>query len=263
MIDPRTSEHDIKHYVDEVDSKYMFVVEDEVVLKKIYNIADRTTLKKIIKISPLNSLNDDKKNDKTITLSGIEICNFNSFIEEGNTYKLSTKAEYVENRPVVIEHTGGTTGVPKGVLLSDDAINMIAHHFIISDLKFTREQKWLNIMPTFIAYGVGNGLHLPLTIGMCVVEIPKFEPDKIDELIALYEPNNFTGVPIHYESIINSDKLEHVDFSSWVLPGVGGDSMDIQLELEANEFMKKHNASTDVIKGYGLTEVCAAACVSF
>ena len=259
MIDPRSSANDFKHYINEVDSKYLFVLDD--IMPKIDSIIKETPIKKIVSISAINSL---KSFDPTLeNKDDVVVCNYNSFINEGKEYNDETQLEYVPDRAVVIEHTGGTTGTPKGVLLSNDAINMIAHHFMISGLKFDRDQKWLNIMPPFIAYGVSNGLHLPLSVGMCVVAVPKFEPDKIDELIYNYQPNNFTGVPIHYESIIKSKKLDNIDFSNWVLPGVGGDTMDVQLEQDANEFLKKHNSPTNVVKGYGLTEVCAAACVTF
>ena len=260
MIDPRASSADIKHYVNEVNSNMLIILEDA--LPKIYPILNDTGLKKIVKISATNSLVDNDVEDIDY-VGNVVVNNYNSFIGIGKQFEGDTQADYIPNRPVVIEHTGGTTGTPKGVLLSNDAINMIAYHFMISGLKFDRDQKWLNIMPPFIAYGVGNGLHLPLAVGMCVVAVPKFEPDKIDELIAMYQPNNFTGVPIHYESIIKSNKLDGIDFSKWVLPGVGGDTMDIELEKEANDFLKRHNSKTDVIKGYGLTEVCAAACVTF
>ena len=260
MIDPRVSSADIMHYINEVDSHMLIILEDA--LPKVFPILKDTNLSKVVTVSATNSLIGNEKNEQS-KIGNVFISNYNSFVNEGELYVDETQVDYVFERPVVIEHTGGTTGTPKGVLLSNDAINMIAHHFMISGLKFDRDQKWLNIMPPFIAYGVGNGLHLPLAVGMCVVAVPKFEPDKIDELIAMYQPNNFTGVPIHYESIIKCNKLDGIDFSKWVLPGVGGDTMDIALEKEANTFLREHNSKTDVIKGYGLTEVCAAACVTF
>lgn len=267
MIDPRASAKDIKHYVNEVNSTLVITLED--IISKFNEIVSDTTIQKIVKVSATNSLTNDDSVEKeenafsNINNSSVELVNFNSFVEDGQKFEGNTEVEYSKDRAVVIEHTGGTTGTPKGVLLTNDALNMVAHNFLISDLKFDRTQKWLNIMPPFIAYGVGNGLHLPLIIGMCVIEVPKFEPNKIDELIAMYHPNNFTGVPIHYESIINSDKLDSEDFSKWILPGVGGDTMDSKLEEKANEFLKSHGSKTKVIKGYGLTEVCAAACVTF
>ena len=261
MIDPRASSMDIMHYINETDSNMIIILEDAE--PKLYPIINNTNIKKIIKVSAANSLVDNSVKEKKYYPNDVIIENYPEFIDEGKNYCGDVQIKYKPNMPVVIEHTGGTTGTPKGVLLSNDAINMIAYHFIISGINFKRDQKWLNIMPPFIAYGVGNGLHLPLVVGMCVIAIPKFEPDKIDELIVLYQPNNFTGVPIHYESIIKSDKLSKADFSKWVLPGVGGDTMNIELEKAANKFLKEHNSQTNVIKGYGLTEVCAAACVTF
>lgn len=264
MIDPRSSEKDILHYINEVDSELVIALDDPETnaVLKVKNIIAKTNVQKIVKVAATNSLLNDGQEEK-ITENSKIICNFNAFLAEGADYVGTTEVTYAANRAVVIEHTGGTTGIPKGVLLSNDAINMIVHHFMVSGLLFERDQKWLNIMPPFIAYGVGNGLHLPLAIGMCVVAVPKFEPNKIDELIDLYRPNNFAGVPIHYESIIHSDKLKDVDFSKWILPGVGGDTMDADLEREANEFLREHNSLTDVIKGYGLTEVCGGACANF
>ena len=261
MIDPRASSKDIMQYLNEVNSNMIIMLEDAV--PKLYPIINNTNIKKIVKVSAANSLNNNNEKERNYYSDDVIIENYNAFIDSGKKYKGELQVKYKPNMPVVIEHTGGTTGTPKGVLLSNDAINMIAYHFMISDLKFARDQKWLNIMPPFIAYGVGNGLHLPLVVGMCVVAVPKFEPDKIDELIAMYHPNNFTGVPIHYESIIKSNKLDGVDFSKWVLPGVGGDTMNTELEIAANKFLREHNSKTNVIKGYGLTEVCAAACVTF
>ena len=261
MIDPRASTSDIKHYINEVQSNFAIILED--IIPKVEEIVDDTPIRKVVKVSAINSLQNVDYEEKYQMSSSVEVCDFKRFINEGNNYNKSTEVEYAVDTPVVIVHTGGTTGKPKGVLLSNDAINMIAHHFMLSDLKFDRNQKWLNIMPPFIAYGLGNGLHLPLSVGMCVVAVPKFEPDKIDDLIAEYKPNNFAGVPIHYESIIKSKKLDDIDFSKWILPGVGGDTMDSELEKEANKFLKAHNSKTNVIKGYGLTEVCAAACVTF
>ena len=237
MINPLSSTEDFKHYINETDSNFIIVLKD--IEEKIFSILEETSLNYVVSVSATNSLIEDNEVDLVMN-NNVCLNSFNKFVSLGKNIYEDVEVDYVPDKAVVIEHTGGTTGTPKGVLLSNDAINLIAHHFMVSDLKFDRDQKWLNIMPPFIAYGVGNGLHLPLAVGMCVVAIPKFEPDKIDELISLYNPNNFAGVPVHYESIIISNKLKNVDFSKWVLPGVGGDTMDTNLEKEANKFLKKH-----------------------
>ncbi len=62
--------------------------------------------------------------------------------------------------------------MPKGVMLSNDNLNQSAYQAYISGIDFQRKQTWLNIIPPFVAYGVGNGLHLPLLYGMETILIP-------------------------------------------------------------------------------------------
>lgn len=171
---------------------------------------------------------------------------------------------YQENACCVIVHTGGTTGNPKGVMLSNDNLNCSAFQCINSSLDFEREHNWLNIMPPFIAYGIGNGLHLPLVIGMEVILIPSFDSEKFAELLLKYKPVHMVGVPSHYGNIIASPKMKDADLSYIIAPTVGGDSMRHDLEEKINTFLKEHGCGYKVVKGYGMTEVSAAVsvCVS-
>lgn len=270
MVDPRSSMNGIKGYIDEVQSKLLISL--DTIKEKTIPLLESTSTEKIIFVSPSESLplalkiayrvNEKIKEREKIEYNN-DIINWKTFIIEGKDYNGDLSVEYEENMPVAIEHTGGTTGTPKGVVISNDALNIIAHHFMVSPLKFDSTQSWLDIMPPFIAYGIGNGLHLPLLIGMKVILIPTFDPTKFDELIYKHKPDNFAGTPVNWESIVRSKKLKNISFKNIVLPGVGGDSMNIELEKEANEFMKNHGSNIKVIKGYGLTEVCAAACACF
>ena len=259
MVDPRTSAEGIRDYIQEVGSELLIAV--DVVLPKTADILSKTTIKKVLVISPADSLPPvlrtlyKMKQGKRPRVYDACI-SWKSFIAEGAAYTGTTSAGYEKNRPVVIVHTGGTTGHPKGVLLTNDNLNISAYQCIISGLDFQRKHTWLNIMPPFIAYGVGNGLHLPLIVGMEVILIPQFDPNKFDELLLKHKPNHMTGVPSHYGNIINSQTLKNKDLSYLIAPIVGGDSMNIDLERQTN-----HNAKCHVVKGYGMTEVSAAVSV--
>ena len=137
---------------------------------------------------------------------------------------------YKKDKCCVIVHTGGTTGTPKGVMLTNDNINSCAVQAFRAGFDFKRTHNWLCIMPPFIAYGVGNGLHLPLYIGMEVILIPAFDPNKFDDLLNKYKPNHMVGVPSHYEKLLYSKKLKNKDLSYIIAPTVGGDALSIDLE---------------------------------
>lgn len=266
MIDPRTSSEGIEEYINEAESKLLIIIDaayDKV--KKLKN----TTIEKIVTVSPADSLplglnlgykakkfiENLKKKEKD-TIKNTNKILWKDFLEKGKSIKNNINYENLSgDTPVVIVHTGGTTGFPKGVLLSNDNINAVAYQSVLTDIDMQREHNWLDIMPPFIAYGVGMGLHLPLTIGMETILIPQFDAKKFDELLVKYKPIHMVGVPSYWGTIINSKKLKNKDLSYIIAPTVGGDAMDNTLEVESNKYLKNHGCKYKITKGYGMTEV--------
>lgn len=266
MVDPRTSAEGLKNYIKEVESDLVIIVDSY--YNKVKDLRKTKDIKQIVVISPSESLpfglnlgyrakefiEGLKNSEKKIVLEDGTI-DWSQFIKNGKEYKLNTEVEFKSNRPLVIEHTGGTTGVPKGVVLSNENINAVALQSVLTGIDMQREHNWMDIMPTFIAYGVGMGLHLPLTIGMETILVPQFDPTKFDELLVKYKPIHMVGVPSYWGTIIKSKKLANKDLSYIIAPTVGGDTMDHTLEQQANDYLKEHNCSSKITKGYGMTEV--------
>lgn len=266
MVDPRTSAEGIQKYIEEAGSDKIIIVDSY--YNKVKPLTELGIAKKVIAVSPAESLPyglnlgykakefvQSLKDPSKKNVYDEHSQTWKDFISSGKNYDRETEVEYKENRPVVIEHTGGTTGVPKGVLLSNENINSVALQSVLTGIDMKREHNWLDIMPTFIAYGVGMGLHLPLTIGMETILIPQFDAKKFDELIYKYKPVHMVGVPSYWDTIIKSKKLANQDLSFIIAPTVGGDSMNTMLEQESNTFLKEHNCSSKIVKGYGMTEV--------
>ena len=269
MIDPRKSAKEIEEYANEVNSK-IFLGTD-VAGEKYKNLKNNTSVENIIIATPYESFKapikqilkfKDKISSKTKRFIDTKECmSWDEFIKLGKKMPDIEKIEYEKDYPVTIVHTGGTTGKAKGVVLSNDNINCGAFQCEISGLDFKDRGTWLDIMPPFIVYGVGNGLHLPLSMGMKVILMPKFDPTKFDEILLKHKPNYMAGVPSHYGYLLSSEKMKNVDLSFFKTPIVGGDKMDANLEKEVNEFLKEHNCGTKIIKGYGMSEVDAAVSV--
>lgn len=264
MIDPRTSIEGIREYILEAKSKIVLCI--DVALQKIAEAVKGTEVKELVALSPADSLGQPKKLlynlfNSQKRPSTMRCVNWDRFICAGKGC-VAQKAPYCEDTCCVIVHTGGTTGSPKGVMLTNDNLNCGAHQCLNSNFDLKRHHKWLNIMPPFIAYGIGNGLHLPLVCGQEVILIPKFNPQKYDELLLKYHPQHMVGVPSHYEGIVFSKKIGSSDLSDLISPVVGGDSMKADLENNVNSYLHKHGCKHNVIKGYGLTEVNAAVAAS-
>ena len=262
MVDPRTSTKGIKEYIKEVDAKVVLTL--DVAYPKIEKAIVGTNVERIIVTSPIDSLSAVKK-ALFVTANKIK----------GNIYKLSDNCvlwkqfiingsynsiadvQYEKDSCCIIVHTGGTTGFPKGVMLSNENINALVLQSILTGIDMKREHTWMNIMPPFIAYGIGMGLHLPLVIGMETILIPSFDAKKFDELLLKHKPIHMVGVPSYWGTIINSPKLAKRDLSFMIAPTVGGDAMDTTLEKNANEFLSNHGCNYPITKGYGMTEVSA------
>ena len=265
MVDPRTSVEGIREYILETDAEVVLTL--DVAYPKIAEAIEETNVRKIIVTSPADSLPTGKKELYNLAerLKGKKVkysslcMTWREFICDGKDVKINY-ARYEKDTCCLIVHTGGTTGTPKGVMLSNDNLNAMVFQSIHTDTDMKPDQSWLDIMPPFIAYGIGMGLCLPLIIGMEVILIPKFDPEKFDELLLKYKDRqlNTSIVPSYWNYIINSPKLKHQDMSFIHIPAVGGDSMDVELEKEANQFLKDHNSDWHIIKGYGMSEVCAA-----
>lgn len=268
MIDPRKSSEEFEEYINLVDSKVLVVV--NIALEKVKDIVKHTNIENIISVSPSDSL---PKTLKTVyNLKPTKKVKINNLINWKEFCSLGLKRksevlvedypEYEENRPLVIVYTGGTTGKSKGVVLSNDNLNAASSQCETCGYDFQRQHIWLNIMPPFIAYGVGNGLHLPLALGMEVVLIPQFDPNKFDKLLDKYKPNHITGVPTHYDSILKSKLFQKDGIKYLLSPIVGGDKLNEASEELINKFFKENNCNFNVSKGYGMSEVSAAVCTT-
>ena len=169
------------------------------------------------------------------------------------------EADYDGDATVAITYTGGTTGFPKGVMLTNDSINATAFNFIHAGIIHEGGDRFLGIMPIFSSYGLCCGIHMPLTIDTELALIPRFYPLKMGEYIKKYKPNHMIATPAFYEILIDSKEVKGMDLSKLYTLGSGGDSMNEGLEAKLDAFMKEHNMRYPLCQGYGMSEVSAAA----
>ena len=183
------------------------------------------------------------------------------FIAQGKDQSMNAEP-YDPQHACVVVHTGGTTGSPKGVMLTDDCFNGIALQFQAYPKLFHRGQKLMNVMPPFIAYGFACGIHLPLVLGFTVIIIPNLDPAKLGSLVLKHKPEHMFGVPTHYQQLASDPKLRDKDLSFIINYAAGGDSLSRGAEQTVNDFLAAHGARYPIAKGYGMTEVSSAATVA-
>lgn len=264
LVDPRYSVEGIREYIEEVDSHLLVCL--NVVYERCRQAAKRTNVEKVIVLSPADSLPPLMAVGYKLTTPdknkyASNVIRWKQFIKGGEGQ--STAAEpYDPDHACVVVHTGGTTGSPKGVMLTDDCFNGIALQFQAYPKLFHRGQKLMNVMPPFIAYGFACGIHLPLVLGFTVIIIPNLDPAKLGSLVLKHKPEHMFGVPTHYQQLAADPKLRDKDLSFIINYAAGGDSLSRGAEQTVNDFLAAHGARYPIAKGYGMTEVSSAATVA-
>lgn len=261
LVDPRYSAEGIHDYITEVNSRILVCL--NVTYDRCVQAAKRTHVEKVLVLSPANSLPMPlqlgykmKNPDRNRYASNV--IHWNDFIQKGKGQN-TTAEPFDPAHACVVVHTGGTTGSPKGVMLSDSNFNAIAQQFAAFDQLMCRGQKLMNIMPPFIAYGYACGVHLPLSLGLTVLIVPNLDPAKLGSLVLKHKPEHMFGVPSHYQQMAADPKLKDADLSFIRNYAAGGDSIAQGAEQTVNDFLAAHGVQHAMAKGYGMTEVSSAA----
>lgn len=166
-------------------------------------------------------------------------------------------AKYAENTPAVILHSGGTTGIPKGVLLSNDNLNSVAWQNINFDVGYQRGETFMHSIPPFHAFGLGLGIHMPLCLGLCMILSPKFDEISIVKMFMKYKPNYAIFGCTH---ALHIAKYCDSDLSFLKMFAMGGASISKEDEESINDFLSKHNSKSHACIGYGLSETSSEIC---
>ena len=260
-IDPRMDIKSIRRMIVESGSKILLTI--DIAFPKVNLIMEEIKQDKIITVSPATSLPLIKKiamkiATKTNIPYGNNIVKWETFLAGGKN-TTAVEAPYVGDGVVAITYTGGTTGFPKGVMMTNDSMNAVVINFRYCGLDYKEGDRFLGIIPIFSSYGMVCGLHMPLCLCLELVPVPKFVPDTLGKLIKDFRPQHFISTPAFIELLMDSPDVKGLDLSFLTTMGSGGDTMNEGLEGKLAQFMKEHNMKYPLAQGYGMSELSAAA----
>lgn len=135
-----------------------------------------------------------KENEKIIL--------WDHFIAKANLYNEDPYEQVASNDPAVILYSGGTTGKPKGVVISNYSFNAQALQSKYTEPEALEpENAFLTFLPNFHAFGIGICTHTPLYNGMRAILIPQFNAKKFKKYLRKYKFNVLCGVPTLYDAV--------------------------------------------------------------
>ncbi len=157
--------------------------------------------------------------------------------------------------PVFYMQSGGTSGVPKTIVLSSRASNAMAGNLLnyLGD-KFNENNRMLVVLPMFHGFGLCVGVHASLCANMSVVLMPRFKVKQTIKVIAKNKITTMLAVPRMISKLLDSPDFSGESISSLEDVYVGGDAVSGELVTRFSERMKECGAKGVLSPGYGLSE---------
>ena len=267
MVHPLSSEKELEYYIKVAESKYVLVF--DAIFDKIYRLRDSAGLERIIVVRPSDGLGFLKQKmyrllhvkKVKLPINDSRVVLWEDFIANSYFYQGNYHEERSADDPAVILYSGGTTGAPKGILLTNLNFNALGIQATTVIKQAVPGATILSILPIFHGFGLGVCIHTPLCKGMGCILIPAFSYKQFADMIRKNEPNFIAGVPTLYESLVNS-KLKSGDLKSVTAVICGGDALNQTLRDKVNKCLETYGSSAKIRVGYGLTEATGAVCLS-
>ncbi|WP_341202340.1 AMP-binding protein [Planomicrobium okeanokoites] len=174
---------------------------------------------------------------------------FSEIMKTATTDVAKTEFDF-EKDLALLQYTGGTTGSPKGVMLSHK--NLISNATMCDTWLYKTkrgEETVLGIIPLFHVYGLTTVLILSVMQGNKMVLLPKFDPETALKTISKQKPTLFPGAPTLYIGLMNHPDIKKYDLSS-ISACLSGSA---PLPVEVQEKFEKITGGR-LVEGYGLTE---------
>ena len=182
------------------------------------------------------------------------------FIKQGHSYTKEIDDDFKSKEVAAILYSGGTTGTPKGVMLTNMNLNALAMQSFEHVACLREKDKVLAIMPIFHGFGLGVCIHTVQYFGGTSILLPQFSAKTFDKLLKKYRPNVMVGVPTLFEALLKNKNLRGYDLSCLTCVISGGDSLSVELKRKVDAFLKEHGSPAKVREGYGLTECGSVIC---
>lgn len=242
------------------DSGATFIVSLDILLPRITNVKANTSLEHTI----VTGMKDYLPFPKNLIYPFIQKKEHNIVVkveqsDDTHVWKKmieETSANFnkVEVNPeediALLQYTGGTTGHPKGVMLT--------HHNLVSNVQMCRNWLYkveegkevvLGVLPFFHVYGMTTVMNKGMMIGSKLILMPKFDSTEILKTIEKQKPTLFPGAPTIYIGLLNDPNIEKYDLSS-IDACISGSA---PLPVEVQQQFEKITGGR-LIEGYGLTE---------
>jgi long-chain acyl-CoA synthetase len=265
VVHPLSSEADIRYALTLTGSKLLFVI--DIAYATTAKVLQDSAVRDVVILSVRDSLAGVMRLGYNLT-QGRKVgkipsrhrqYSWREFLAQAHQVHDEVEVRTGRDDPAAVLYSGGTSGKPKGILLTNGNFN--AHALQSND--FAPElhvgNSILGILPIFHGFGLSIGFHTMLCSGVTSIMLPKFDAGSFHKTLRNKRPNIILGVPTLFEAFVHNKKIHELDLSFIEFVICGGDAISNALKHECDKVLRNGGCRTEVMQGYGLTEFLAVA----
>lgn len=204
-----------------------------------------TSMKEFLPAEPVLTLPEEARHEKQVFPGTIDFMELMNKSQDGPICNVTDlKADLA-----LLQYTGGTTGTPKGAMISHHSLAMAslgAMHWY----HFREDDVFLGVTPFFHVMGQSVLMCTPLVSGARIVVLTRFIPEVVAQAISLYRCTFWVGATTMVIALLNLPNIRDYDCSSFRLIWTGGASVSVELQNKLKELAPR----AAIGEGYGLSE---------
>lgn len=263
-FNPLYAEKELEYQIEDAEVDIMITVDVEMLYEKMSKMLSNTRLQKLI-LAKFDDLLPFPKNILYRTFKAKDIAKVKNSEDIywyhdliNNNGDVAPVDISPETDIAVLQYTGGTTGVPKGAMLTHANVyaNVIQVERWFYNIK-TGQEKMVGILPFFHVFAMTAVMNISVRFAMELCALPRFDLDQTLKLIHKERPTFFPAVPAIYTAMNNHKKIDHYDLSSVKYCISGGAPLPVEVKKKFEEM-----TGCVLVEGYGLTESAPVACVN-
>lgn len=262
-FNPLYTEDEINHQVKDSQIKIMFTLDVKTIYPKVENALKKTQLEKIIVCPLAGVLPIAKKIAFTIFKSGEVVKPKPSdsviYFQDMIQHYMSPKTVKIDpkNDIALIQYTGGTTGIPKGAMLTHSNVLNNTRQIKIWLGEDAYKEVFMAALPFFHVFAMAAVMNLGIATCSKLVLVPRFDLTQVLKLIYKHKVTIFPAVPSILQAINSFPLISNFGLQSLKYIISGGAPLPLTVKQKFEE-----NAGAKIVEGYGLTESSPVATCS-
>ncbi|MEQ6333540.1 long-chain fatty acid--CoA ligase [Sphingobium sp. MK2] len=254
---------ELEHQVEDSGTKILFTLSAKALLPTALKVLDHSSLEKLVvgsvaeMLSPVKSLlfRWFKAAETAALPHDPRVLRYDKLIANPGACVVADINP--EQDIALLQYTGGTTGTPKGAMLTHQNLTANARQAQVIDPHANEPDRIIAVLPFFHVFANTCTLNRTVLNGGEMVMLPRFDAAQVLAAVQRVKATSLPGVPTMFQALLDHPAIRNIDFSSLRACISGGAPLPLEVRQRFEEA-----TGAKLIEGYGLTETSPIVCTN-